>query len=95
MITFLLSMIVLAALVFTGYRVNMYLYSQGVVGTSSQVVNGKALSLEELPMKIGQKMAMRERDDSLRFARLYLVLIMGLAAVLVIIALGVLSSVFH
>lgn len=96
MVTFLFTAVVLVALIYAGYRVNMYLYSRGAVGASSQVVNGgEPIPLEMLSIRSGQRMVKRERDDGLRYARLYLALVLAFAAILLIFAISAFSSVFH
>lgn len=96
MVTFLLSAVVLCALIIAGHRVNMYLYSQGAVGTSFRSLRRREpIVLESLPLRVAQKMMKRERDDGLRVARFGLVFILCTAALLTVVGVSAFSSAIH
>jgi hypothetical protein len=96
MVTFLLSAVVLSALIFAGYRVNMYLYSQGAVGTSSHSMGQmESVAIESLSIQTTQRMAKRERDEGLRYARMGFALVLGFVTILALGVIIALASVFH
>jgi hypothetical protein len=89
MFAFLLTVIVLSVLIFTGYRLNMYLYAQGVVGGSSrqmQSVGGESFLVR--PVRAAE---MEERDYGLRYARVGLLI---LASFLVVLVIGLIAVIF-
>ena len=96
MLTFLLSVVVLGALIFAGYRITMYLYSQVAVGTRSRSRRDTdPEGIESFPIPVARRMAKRERNEDLLATRVGLALIIGFIAVLVVLALSILVPMFH
>jgi hypothetical protein len=83
---FLLTVAVLSALIFAGYRLNMYLYAQGAVGASSRQL--QPVGAESLPFRPVHAAQMEERDYGLRYARVGL-LILAFFLVLLVVGLFV------
>ncbi len=88
MVPFLLFAAVICILIFVGFRVNLYLFSRGVVGTRTQP--NEPITISSLPARTARRMAKRERDDGMLVARLLLLFFLLLPAVLVVIALNLL-----
>jgi hypothetical protein len=96
MLTFLLSIVVLSALIFAGYRITMYLYSQRVLGTHARSLNqGESDGIESFSIQRAERMAKSERDESFRFARVVLVLALIFITALVVLAISFLISAFQ
>lgn len=95
-IIILLSTVVFGLFIYIGYRVNMYLYSQGAVGTGKRSWTRKEpVSIETVSAQTGQRMAKRERDEGLRYARIGIALVLVLSVSLLVILLLALVSLFH
>ena len=88
MTTFLLTMIVLGMLSFVGYRINMYLYTQGAVRVGARTLQSIVV---DMPMQPVYEAGLKEQDYGLRYARTGILLI---AAFLVLIVAGMLIVLF-
>ena len=96
MLTFLLTIVVLSALIYTGYRLTMYLYSQGVVGTRSRTMRPtESTNMESFSIEALQRMSTRERDEVFHPLRVAIVLFVGLVVLLVVLVANALLSVGH
>ncbi len=91
MIIALLSLLALGALIYAGYRINMYLYSQGAVGDACDLRDREQAGIDTLPIKVARRMAARERDDGLRYVRLGIVGIIVLVALLAVVAISAIA----
>jgi hypothetical protein len=89
MITFLLTAIVMSALTFSGYRLNMYLYTRGAVGGSSS--SAQSVAMDGFSVRPVRDVEMEERDYGLRYARIGLLII---ASFLVILVVGLVAAIF-
>lgn len=92
MVTFLLTAIVLSGLIFAGYRINMYLYLQGAVGSTSRSLPS---IVETLPLASVVEEADLERDYGLRYARSVLLLATGFTIALVVSLVIVILMALH
>ncbi len=91
MVTFLLFAAVICILIFVGFRVNLYLFSRGVVGAHApSAQQSEPVTISSLPARTARRMAKRERDEGLFVARLLLLFFLCLPVVLVVIALSLL-----
>ncbi len=91
MLAFLSTVIVLGALIFVGYCLNMYLYSQGAVGVSSRQMEYAVV--ESAPIGPMRDVATEERDYGLRYARVGLLIVACFAVLLVFSLVAVILSV--
>jgi hypothetical protein len=92
MVTFLLSVVVLSALIFAGYRFSMYLYAQGALGAGSHRM--ESIGVESFPVQPMHDVVMEVRDYGLRYARVGLLIIAGSVVVLVIGMIAALFALF-
>jgi hypothetical protein len=88
MIAFLLTVVVIGALVYSGYRLNIYLYTYGAMGAASDQVQPVGAEFGVRPLRAGE---MEERDYGLRYARTGLLII---AVCLVLLVLGLIVAIF-
>lgn len=89
-VTFLLTVTVLSASIYAGYRFNMYLYARGAVGSGSRQM--RSIVSEPFPVSPVRKVAvMEERDYGLRYARIGILVIGSLAVALVV---GLILAIF-
>ena len=79
---FLLTVAVLSMLIFAGYRLNRYLYTQGAVGSSRRHL--QTVGEESLPFRPVRAAQMEERDYGLRYARMGLLILASFLALLVV-----------
>jgi len=66
MITFLLTAVILSVLIFAGYRVNMYLYLRGAVGSSTRSISSL---VEAFPNSSSNEETRAEQDYGMRYVR--------------------------
>lgn len=89
MIAFLLTVIIIGSLMYTGYRLTIYLYTCGAMEvTASQVqpVVGESFGIRPL-----REAEMEERDYGLRYARVGLLII---ATFLLVLVVGMVVAIF-
>jgi hypothetical protein len=89
MVAFLLTVVVIGALIYTGYRLNIYLYTCGameVTANQMQPVVGETFGIRPL-----RAVEMEERDYGLRYARVGLLFI---AAFLLVLVVGLVIAIF-
>ncbi|HLG78640.1 MAG TPA: hypothetical protein VKX46_19665 [Ktedonobacteraceae bacterium] len=89
MIAFLLTAVVIGALMYRGYRFSMGLYARGAMEASSsqvQSVGGETFAVRPL-----REVEMEERDYGLRYARVGLLI---MAIFMVILVLGLVAAIF-
>ncbi|HLG75118.1 MAG TPA: hypothetical protein VKX46_01815 [Ktedonobacteraceae bacterium] len=91
MFALLSTLIVLGALSFFGYRVTMYLYSQGVVGVGSRQVQYAEADFSLV--QPAREVALEERDYGLRYARVGLLVIASIVVILVVSVIAMISVV--
>lgn len=92
MVTFLLTAVVLGGLIFAGYRINMYLYLQGVVGSTSHPMPAV---VEALPVAPIVEHVEVEQDYGMRYARSVLLVATGFTIALVTGLIIILLMVFR
>ena len=96
MVTFLFTVAVLSAFIFVGYALNMYLYAQGVIRVRSRAFRQmSSFRSEALPVQSAYEMEHREMDYGLRYARVGILLILGIVAFLMISLIVALSAMLH
>jgi hypothetical protein len=88
MVAFLLTVVVIGALMYTGYRLNIYLYTCGAMGVAADRVQPVAGEFSVRPLR---EVEMEERDYGLRYARMGLLVI---AVFLVLLVLGLVIAIF-
>src|SRR5579875_532344 len=93
MFALLSTLIVLGALSFFGYRVTMYLYSQGVVGVGSRQVQYAEADFSLV--QPAREVALEERDYGLRYARVGLLVIASIVVILVVSVIAMISVVLY
>lgn len=81
MVAFLLTIGVISALVCTGYRLNLYLYTRGAMGATSHPIQPIVAEFHARAVREGE---MGERDYGLRYARTGLLFIGVCLALLVL-----------
>lgn len=91
MVTFLLTIAVLGILIFAGCRLNMYLYTRGVVGANSRTIR-QMQSVESFSMYEGD---FQGRDYGLRYARTGILMIAAVITVLSISLIVLLLAMLH
>lgn len=82
MIAFLLTVLVIGALMYAGYRLTIYLYTCGAMDISTnqvQPVVGESFGIRPL-----RSVEMEERDYGLRYARVGILIIVAFLLVLVV-----------
>lgn len=89
MAPFLLTLTVLGASIYAGYRLNMYLFTRGAVGASLHQV--QFAGEESSPVRPPRNGAMVERDYSVRYARTGILI---LACATVLVAFGLMVAIF-
>jgi hypothetical protein len=91
MLIFLLVVVGLGALMFAGYRLNMYLYTQGAMGTSSRM---QPAFQDASPVEPVREV-MESQDYGLRYARVGLLLIVGFLIIMAVALVTTLFGVLH
>lgn len=89
MVAFLLTVVVIGALIYSGYRFSMSLYTRGAMEVNSsqvQSVGGETFAVRPL-----RDVEMEERDYGLRYARVGLLII---AVFMVMLVLGLVAAIF-
>jgi hypothetical protein len=89
MVAFLLTVVVIGALIYSGYRFSMGLYARGAMEVSSsqaQSAGGETFAVRPL-----RDVEMEERDYGLRYARVGLLII---AIFMVMLVLGLVAAIF-
>jgi hypothetical protein len=89
MIAFLLTMTVLGALIFAGYRSSKYLYLRGAMEVNSD--SAQSIAVESFSVRPVRAAEMEERDYGLRYARVGLIVI---GIVMLLLVLGLLFAIF-
>lgn len=96
MVTFLFTVAVLSAFIFVGYALNMYLYTQGVARVRSRAFRRVAsFSGESFSVQPVYEAEQREMDYGSRYARVGIMLIIGILAFLILTLIVVLSMVLR
>lgn len=96
MVIFLLTVVVLSVFMVAGYRLNMYLYTRGVVGISTRArYHRQATQDEPSLMQSMYEMDQQERHYGLRYARIGILLMVGILVALLAGLVVVLAAVFH
>ncbi len=96
MVTFLFTVAVLSVFIFVGYALNMYLYTQGVARVRSRAFRRIAsFSAESFRVQPAYEVEQPDMDYSLRYARVGILLIIGILVFLVLSGIIVLSVVLH
>lgn len=90
MIAFLLTVLVIGALMYTGYRLNIYLYTCGAMDITASQVQPAAVG-EPFGVRPLRDVQMEERDYGLRYARVGILIIVAFLLVLVV---GMVAALF-
>lgn len=91
MVAFLLTVVVIGALIYSGYRFSMNLYTRGAVEFSSsqvQPVVGEPFAVRPL-----RDVEMEERDYGLRYARVGILIIAVFMIMLIIVLVATIFAV--
>lgn len=93
MLIFLLTVVVLSALIIAGYCLNMYLYTRGAVGFGTRALRRIRSTQDDL--QTVYDIDQQERDYGLRYARIGILLIVGILLAVVISLIVALSTTLH